>query len=179
MPGQGSSAAGITWDLTDLFASHDDPRIVATLEECGRRADAFAARYRGTVRWAGSPSAEALLAGVKELEAIQEALGRVAAYAGLLYASDTGRLEFQNLQQRVEEQEPIWPTASSSSSWSGSAWRREPRRACSGSLPSPPTGTTWRHSAASAPTSSRRRRRSSSTRRTTPAGGPSAASLQN
>ncbi|MEK7337773.1 MAG: M3 family oligoendopeptidase [candidate division NC10 bacterium] len=104
MPGQGSSAAGITWDLTDLFASHDDPQIEATLEECRRRADAFAARYRGTVRWAGSPSAEALLAGVKELEAIQEALGRVGAYAGLLYASDTGRLEYQNLQQRVEEQ---------------------------------------------------------------------------
>ncbi|MGH7361125.1 MAG: M3 family oligoendopeptidase, partial [Candidatus Methylomirabilales bacterium] len=104
MPGQGSSAAGITWDLTDLFASHDDPRIEGTLEECRRRADAFAARYRGTVRWAGSPSAEALLAGVKELEAIQEALGRVGSFAGLLYASDTGRIEYQNLQQRVEEQ---------------------------------------------------------------------------
>ncbi|HEU5395110.1 MAG TPA: M3 family oligoendopeptidase, partial [Candidatus Methylomirabilis sp.] len=104
MAGQGSSAAGITWDLTDLFASHDDPRIEATLEECRRRADAFAARYRGTIHWAGSPSAEALLAGLQELEAIQESLGRVGAYAGLLYASDTSRLEYQNLQQRVEEQ---------------------------------------------------------------------------
>ena len=104
MSSQGSSAAGITWDLTDLFASHDDPRIEATLEKCRRRADAFAARYRGTIHWAGSPSAEALLAGVQELEAIQEAIGRVGAYAGLLYASDTSRLEYQNLQQRVEEQ---------------------------------------------------------------------------
>jgi len=103
MSERGNSAAGITWDLTDLFASHDDPRIEATLEECRRRADAFAARYRGTIHWAGSPSAEALLGGLKELEAIHEALGRVGAYAGLLYASDTARLEYQNLQQRVEE----------------------------------------------------------------------------
>ncbi len=103
MSEQGTSAAGITWDLTDLFASHDDPRIETTLEECRRRADAFAVRYRGTIHWAGSPSAEALLGGLKELEAIHEALGRVGAYAGLLYASDTARLEYQNLQQRVEE----------------------------------------------------------------------------
>lgn len=104
MAGQPSSAAGITWDLSDLFASHDDPRIEATLEECRRRAEAFAARYRGTIHWAGSPSAETLLAGLQELEAIEEALARVGAYAGLLYASDTARLEYQNLQQRVEEQ---------------------------------------------------------------------------
>jgi len=43
MAGQGSSAAGITWDLTDLFVSPDDPRIGATLEECRHRAEAFAA----------------------------------------------------------------------------------------------------------------------------------------
>jgi oligoendopeptidase F len=104
MAAQPSSAAGITWDLTDLFASHDDPRIEATLEECRRRAEAFAARYRGSIHWAGSPSAETLLAGLQELEAIEEALARVGAYAGLLYAADTARLEYQNLQQRVEEQ---------------------------------------------------------------------------
>lgn len=98
-----SSAAGITWDLSDLFAAHDDPRIQAELDRCRERAEAFASRYRGTVAVPGGPAPGHLLAGLRELESIQEALGRVGAYAMLLYASDTARDEFRDLQQQVEQ----------------------------------------------------------------------------
>ena len=41
-----NSAAGIKWDLSDLFAGHDDPQIEKTLTECHIRADAFSKRFR-------------------------------------------------------------------------------------------------------------------------------------
>ncbi len=97
-----SSAAGVTWDLGDLFASHDDPRIEQELHRSSERAQAFAARYRGTIDVPGGPPAAHLLAGLRELEGISEAMGRAGSYAMLLYASDTAREEHRNLQQKVE-----------------------------------------------------------------------------
>ena len=78
-----TSADGIRWDLTDLFSSHDDPAIEATLNDCRARAEAFEA--------------------LKELETISETLSRVGSYAGLLYAADTSRPEYQDLEQKVEQ----------------------------------------------------------------------------
>jgi oligoendopeptidase F len=98
------SAAGIRWDLGDLFASHGDPRIEATLADCRQRAEDFAKRYRGTIGRAGGATPEHLLAAIQELEVLQEALGRVGAFAGLLYAADTSRPEYRDLRERVELQ---------------------------------------------------------------------------
>jgi oligoendopeptidase F len=98
-----SSAAGITWDLGELFASHDDPAIDASLGDILARADAFAARFRGTICIPGGPGPEHLLAAVQELEALDDAMSRVGSYAALLYATDTLRPEHQALQQKVEQ----------------------------------------------------------------------------
>ncbi len=98
-----SSATGITWDLTDLFASHDDPRIEKELTRCRERAEAFAARFRGTIDVPAGPPSAPLLAGLRELEVISETMSRVGSYAMLLYASDTSREEHRNLQQKVEQ----------------------------------------------------------------------------
>jgi oligoendopeptidase F len=98
-----NSAQGITWDLSDLFSSYDDPRIDATLKECRAQAEAFAERYRGRIEDADSLTAETVFQALQSLEAIQESLNRVGSYAGLLYASDTSRPEYQDLEQRVEQ----------------------------------------------------------------------------
>lgn len=102
MTTQTFSASGVRWDLGDLFASHDDPRIQASLEDCLARAHAFAQRYRDTIRVAGGPGPEHLLAAVAELEALEGDLGKVGVYADLLYASDTLRPEHRDLKERVE-----------------------------------------------------------------------------
>ncbi|HEY2987358.1 MAG TPA: oligoendopeptidase, partial [Candidatus Binatia bacterium] len=70
-----NSAEGIRWDLSDLFATYDDPRIETSLEECRARAERFAARFRGKI---AGLAAKELLEGFKELEGIEDALGRVA-----------------------------------------------------------------------------------------------------
>jgi oligoendopeptidase F len=98
-----SSAAGITWDLSDLFASHDDPRLEEELARCRQGAEDFGARFRGTIDVPGGPPPAHLLAGLRKLEEISEALGRVGSYAMLLYASDTAREEYRNLQQKAEQ----------------------------------------------------------------------------
>ena len=48
-------------------------------------------------------SAATLHAALEELAKIFEALGRVGSYAGLLYAADTAKPEYQDLDQRVEQ----------------------------------------------------------------------------
>jgi oligoendopeptidase F len=97
-----TSAAGVRWSLQDLFASPDDPKIAATLAECRAGADAFAARYRDRIRTGDGPPPAELLSAIRELEALQEALGRVSSYAGLLYAEDTANPVYRDLRERVE-----------------------------------------------------------------------------
>ncbi|HEY2918983.1 MAG TPA: M3 family oligoendopeptidase [Candidatus Binatia bacterium] len=98
-----NSAAGIRWNLSDLFAAHDDPQIEATLKNCHGRAGAFAERFRSQIEQPNTLTAGILLQALNELETIYEALGRVGSYSGLLYAADTAKPEYQDLEQRIEQ----------------------------------------------------------------------------
>ncbi|HEY7217525.1 MAG TPA: M3 family oligoendopeptidase, partial [Candidatus Binatia bacterium] len=98
-----NSAAGIKWDLSDLFAGHDDPQIEKTITECHIRADAFSTRFRNPIEQPETLTGSVLLQALEELESIYEALGRVGSYAGLLYASDTASPVYRDLEQRVEQ----------------------------------------------------------------------------
>jgi len=98
-----NSAEGIRWDLSDLYAAHDDPRIDLTIKDCYARAERFADRFRALMQDHETLTAESLLQGLSELESIYETLGRVGSYAGLLYAADTAKPEYQDLTQRVEQ----------------------------------------------------------------------------
>ncbi len=96
-----NSAEGIRWNLSDLFASHDDPRIEATLDECRAWAEAFSLRCRGKI--AAGMDAKELCDALRGLEEIEDSLSRVASFASLLYAADSARAEYQDLEQRVEQ----------------------------------------------------------------------------
>ena len=98
-----NSAEGIRWNLSDLYTSHDDPRIDATLKDCHARAEAFARRFRSAMEQPKTLIAATLLQALNELEAIYEVLGRVSGYSGLLYAADTANPDYQDLEQRVEQ----------------------------------------------------------------------------
>src|SRR5262249_40925434 len=93
-------AAGITWDLSDLYAGPDDPRIEADLAGAIAAAQTFAERHRGRV---ASLDAGAFAAAVGELEALQEPASRAAVYASLLFAGDTTAPRNGALLQRVQE----------------------------------------------------------------------------
>ena len=98
-----NSATGIKWDLSDLYAAHDDPNIEATLKDRRARAEKFAEQFRPLLQNQKTLTAAAVLQALEELEVIYEALGRVGSYAGLVYAADTAKPEYQDLEQRVEQ----------------------------------------------------------------------------
>jgi oligoendopeptidase F len=82
-------AAGVTWDLTDLYASADDPNIQSDLAAALERAKDFEKRYRGTINVAGAPDPVWVAAGVAEVESISEQADKAVIYAQLLHAADS------------------------------------------------------------------------------------------
>jgi len=79
------------WNLADLYPATDSPQLVADLAKAGADSAAFAADYRGKLATlaAASNASESLGAAVARYEALQDLLGRLMAYAGLLYSGDT------------------------------------------------------------------------------------------
>jgi oligoendopeptidase F len=96
----GGPAAGVRWDLSHLYAGHDDPKLAADLEAALAGAAAFAERYRGRV---AQLDAAALADAVDALEGIQEPVGRAGAFASLAFAADTATPRYGALLQRVQE----------------------------------------------------------------------------
>ena len=79
------------WRLDDLYSGMDSPVFAADLSRAAGQAKAFAERYRDKLEtMAKEPDAgETLGQAVKTYEAIQDLVGRVMSYAGLVYAGDT------------------------------------------------------------------------------------------
>jgi oligoendopeptidase F len=93
-------AAGVRWDLSHLYEGPDDPRLDADLDASLSRSLAFAERYRDRL---GALEAPELALAVDELEALQEPVARVGAYAQLLFAADTSEPRHGALLQHVQE----------------------------------------------------------------------------
>lgn len=82
-----SSADGVAWDLGDLYAAVDDPKIDQDLQASLLRAQAFATAYRGKINVQGGPAAELLAAAMQELESLSEQRDKTLAFSGLLHSA--------------------------------------------------------------------------------------------
>ncbi|MBX3494098.1 MAG: M3 family oligoendopeptidase, partial [Parvibaculum sp.] len=84
------SVALPTWNLADLYAGPDAPEVKADLAAAAREAEAFNARYRGRIAAivAAQDGGPQLADAVRAYEAIEDRLGRLMSFAGLLYAQD-------------------------------------------------------------------------------------------
>lgn len=90
------------WDLSDLFAGLDDPRIEETLAAQEARATAFAERYKGRINTPGL-TAETLAEAIAELESIAQERDKPIVYASLLFAGDSTRQEYGAFLQKMRE----------------------------------------------------------------------------
>jgi oligoendopeptidase F len=102
-----NSAAGISWNLADLYQSADDPAIERDLAQAMARAQAFAETYRGKVKALAPSQAGTLLEAIIELESLCEQMDRPAIYAFLWHAAKSddprrGALLAHTQQQRTE-----------------------------------------------------------------------------
>ncbi|MCO5089435.1 M3 family oligoendopeptidase [Bosea sp. (in: a-proteobacteria)] len=79
------------WDLTHLYPGIDSAAFKGDLDRAHADAQALSARYRGKLaEIAGEPDGSATLAAaVRSYEGLSDLLGRIGAYAGLVYAGDT------------------------------------------------------------------------------------------
>jgi oligoendopeptidase F len=79
------------WRLDDLYSGMDSPVFADDLQRAARDAKAFSEAYDGKLESMLTQSAagEKLGAAVRTYEAIQDLVGRVMSYAGLVYAGDT------------------------------------------------------------------------------------------
>ena len=75
------------WNLGDLYAGTDDDALEADMHGSKERAAAFEKRWKGKLGEA--LKSDQLGQAIAEFEAIEETMGRVASYAGLLYSGDT------------------------------------------------------------------------------------------
>ncbi len=75
------------WNLADLYPAMDSPEVAADLKKANADAEVFAAKFKGHL----SELAEkgSLIEAVKAYEALDDLMGRLGSYAGLVYAGDT------------------------------------------------------------------------------------------
>lgn len=90
------------WDLSDLYAGPDDPKLAADLDRAEARARAFQAAHAGKV---ATLSGDALADAIAEYEQVEEMLGRAMSFAQLVFSGDAqapanGRF-YQTVQERV------------------------------------------------------------------------------
>jgi len=95
-----TGAEGVAWNLGDLYASGADPRLEADLDEADRRADAFAAAYRGRVAGLSAKEMAGLFAGY---EAIADLGGKLGSFAFLSWSTQSDDPARGALLQRVTE----------------------------------------------------------------------------
>jgi oligoendopeptidase F len=79
------------WNLADLYAGLDDPAIKGDLDRIDAECLAFEEAFKGKLaELAQSPEAGSALAeAVQRYEAIDDLIGRIGSYAGLLHAGNT------------------------------------------------------------------------------------------
>src|SRR6059058_3467895 len=99
-----SSADGVAWDLGDLYAGVDDPKIDQDLQAALRRAEAFEAAYRGKIGVPGGPAPDLLAAAMRELEGLSEQRDKPQVYAGLMHAAKSDDPARGALLSRTREQ---------------------------------------------------------------------------
>ncbi|MGQ5719152.1 M3 family oligoendopeptidase [Pseudochrobactrum asaccharolyticum] len=78
------------WNLTDLYPAPDSPELAHDLKISAEQAVAFETKWKGKLeaevsKAQGGDFADA----IKEFEQLEELMGRIYSYAGLLYADDT------------------------------------------------------------------------------------------
>ena len=78
------------WNLADLYEAPDSPAVAADIEAAAEESRAFNARYKGHIAALADAAGGGgeLAAAITAYEKIEDRLGRLMSYAGLLYAKD-------------------------------------------------------------------------------------------
>jgi oligoendopeptidase F len=95
-----TGAENVAWDLGDIYASAEDPRLHSEIADALQRALRFSGRYHGRV---AELSAAELAEAVAELEDMESTLYRAGSFAYLSFSTDTADPPRGALLQHLQE----------------------------------------------------------------------------
>ncbi len=95
-------AAGVRWDISDLYARHDDSKVAADLQEAAAKAKQFAEAYRGKISH-DDLTAETLSGAIVALEAIYTQIYKPEIYAFLAFTANTADDAIKALYARCQD----------------------------------------------------------------------------
>ncbi len=96
------------WNLEDLYPSMESRAFADDLAKAGTECKSFNVAYKGKLEaLAKKGSGAELLEAIKRYEALEELLGRIMSYAGLVYSGDTtdpARMKFYgDTQEKITD----------------------------------------------------------------------------
>jgi oligoendopeptidase F len=92
------------WNLADLYPSAESSELKADLEKSNELAIQFEQRWKGKLASeAGKPNGGDLAESIKEFEALEELIGRIVSFAGLVYADDTSDPKHAKLYGDIQQ----------------------------------------------------------------------------
>jgi oligoendopeptidase F len=93
------------WNLKHLYPSPEAREFAADLGKAAKQAKAFAAAHQGKLAGiiAGKDAAKKLHAIIAEYEKLEDLMGRIMSYAGLVYSGDTTNPAFGKLYGDASE----------------------------------------------------------------------------
>ncbi len=99
-PKETTGAENIKWDLSDLYASPDDPKMKKDKEGLLKEAEQFSERYKGRV---SSLSAEQFAIALQEYELLIQKAGKIGSYSHLVWSTNTEDPKLGKLLQEASE----------------------------------------------------------------------------
>lgn len=92
------------WNLSDLYSGMEAPELAKDMTAAASRAVDFETRWKGQLASEAAKGKEGRLGeALREYEALEELIGRIASYAGLLYAGNTSDPKRAKLYGDIQE----------------------------------------------------------------------------
>ncbi len=92
------------WNLADLYPSMDSPKLTVDLATAAADAERFEATWKGKLEQEAAKGKDGRLGlAVQQFEALEELMGRIVSYAGLVYAGDTSDPARSKLYGDIQE----------------------------------------------------------------------------
>ena len=104
--GQGAAELGDLpeWNLADLYPSMDAPELKRDIAKAVSDATAFESRWKGTLAVEAARAGEGRLGeALRAYEGLEELIGRIVSYAGLVYAGNTADPQRAKLYGDIQE----------------------------------------------------------------------------
>lgn len=95
-----TGAEQIYWDLSDLYASSDDPALVRDMQRVKQMAGEFSQTYKNNLSFLNAAELQHAL---QEYEAIQDLMSRIGSYAYLNWTTNTEDAALGKLVQETNE----------------------------------------------------------------------------